>query len=63
MVIDVPQYTAPPGRHVVLYDGHCRFRTAALQRLARVARRGAVERIDFQVPGALDPFPGVTHGA
>jgi hypothetical protein len=25
--------------------------------------RGAVERIDFQALGALDPFPGVTHGA
>lgn len=60
---DVPHSTTPPGRYVVLYDGHCRLCTAGSQRLLRLARRGSVERIDFQAPGALDPFPGVTHDA
>jgi predicted DCC family thiol-disulfide oxidoreductase YuxK len=62
-VTEVPRITTPPGRYVVLYDGHCRFCTAASQRLVRLARRGAVERIDFQAPGALDHFPGLTHEA
>jgi predicted DCC family thiol-disulfide oxidoreductase YuxK len=26
-----------------------------------MARPGAVERVDFQQPGALDQFPGLTH--
>jgi predicted DCC family thiol-disulfide oxidoreductase YuxK len=55
--------TTPPGHFVVLYDGHCPFCTTASQRLLRLARRGIIERIDFQAPGALDPFPGVTHDA
>ncbi|HZT79887.1 MAG TPA: DCC1-like thiol-disulfide oxidoreductase family protein, partial [Gemmataceae bacterium] len=53
--------TTPPGRHVLFYDGHCKFCIAGSERLARLARRGAVERVDFQRPGALDPFPGLTH--
>jgi len=55
--------TTPPGRYVVLYDGHCRFCAAGSGRLLRLARAGAVERVDFQQPGALDRFPGVTYDA
>jgi predicted DCC family thiol-disulfide oxidoreductase YuxK/protein-S-isoprenylcysteine O-methyltransferase Ste14 len=55
--------TTPPGRAVVLYDGHCKFCTAGSERLLRLARPGAVERVDFQQPGALDRFPGVSHDA
>jgi predicted DCC family thiol-disulfide oxidoreductase YuxK len=53
----------PPGRYVVLYDGQCKFCDAGSRRLVRMARPGAVERVDFQQPGALDPFPGLTHDA
>jgi predicted DCC family thiol-disulfide oxidoreductase YuxK len=28
-----------------------------------MARPGVVERLDFQQPGALDPFPGLTYDA
>jgi predicted DCC family thiol-disulfide oxidoreductase YuxK len=56
-------HTTPPGRHVVFYDGHCKFCDAASRRLLRLARRGAVERVDFQAPGALDAYPGLTHEA
>lgn len=55
--------TTPPGRHVVLFDGHCKFCTAAAQKLARLARRGTLDLVSFQEPGALDPFPGLTHDA
>jgi predicted DCC family thiol-disulfide oxidoreductase YuxK len=59
----LPDHTAPPGRYVVLYDGACRFCSAAAQRLAALARPGAVEMVNFQAPGALDRFPGVSHAA
>jgi predicted DCC family thiol-disulfide oxidoreductase YuxK len=55
--------TTPPERAVVLYDGHCKFCTAGSERLLRLARPGAVERLDFQQPGVLERFPGVTHDA
>jgi predicted DCC family thiol-disulfide oxidoreductase YuxK len=61
-VTDGPR-TTPPGRFVVLYDGHCKICDAGSRRLVRVARPGAVERVDFHQVGALDPFPGLTHDA
>src|SRR5690349_6774688 len=57
------QHTTPPGRHTLLYDGHCKFCTAQSERLLRWARPGAVERADFQDPAVLARFPGVTHEA
>jgi predicted DCC family thiol-disulfide oxidoreductase YuxK len=54
-------HTTPPGRYVLLYDGHCRFCTEGSQRLEGWMRRGSVERADFQQPGDLDRFPGLTH--
>lgn len=58
-----PRFTTPPGRYVVLYDGQCRFCDAGSRRLLKMARPGAIERVDFQQPGALEPFPGLTHDA
>jgi predicted DCC family thiol-disulfide oxidoreductase YuxK len=55
--------TTPPGRHVVLYDGLCKFCTAAARKLARLARSGSLDPVNFQEPGALDRFPGITHEA
>jgi predicted DCC family thiol-disulfide oxidoreductase YuxK len=55
--------TTPPGRYVVLYDGHCKFCTAAARQLASLARPGTLELVSFQEPGALDRFPGLTHEA
>jgi predicted DCC family thiol-disulfide oxidoreductase YuxK len=55
--------TAPPGRYLVFYDGHCKFCQAGSERLIRLAQTGTVERLDFQAPAALDPFPGLTHAA
>lgn len=55
--------TRAPDRHVVLFDGQCRFCRAQSQNLLRLARPGAVEVRDFQQPGVLDAFPGITHAA
>jgi predicted DCC family thiol-disulfide oxidoreductase YuxK len=53
--------TTPPGKHIVLYDGHCKFCTAGAQKLRTLARPSAIELLSFQDPGALDRFPGLTH--
>jgi len=53
--------TTPPGCFVMLYDGHCRFCTAGARRLEAWMRPGSVERVDFQQPGALERFPGLTY--
>jgi predicted DCC family thiol-disulfide oxidoreductase YuxK len=34
-----------------------------MERLLRLARAGSLEPVDFQQPGALDRFPGVTYEA
>src|SRR5262249_29688351 len=47
----------------VLYDGHCRLCTAGMRRLLAWARPGAIEPVDFQAPGALARFPGISHEA
>src|SRR4051795_13453425 len=52
--------TTPPGRFVILYDGPFRFCPAGSRRLA-AWMRGTVERADFQLPGVLERFPGLTH--
>ncbi len=57
------KWTTPPGRDVVLYDGLCKFCLAGMRRLLALARPGAVEPVNFQEPGALDRFPGITHDA
>ncbi|OAI39491.1 hypothetical protein AYO40_05690 [Planctomycetaceae bacterium SCGC AG-212-D15] len=59
----IPTTTRPPEKYVVLYDGLCRFCTTQSKRLLSLARPGAVEAVDFQSPGALDRFPGLTHEA
>jgi predicted DCC family thiol-disulfide oxidoreductase YuxK len=49
--------------YVVLYDGHCKFCTAQSKNLAALARQGAVRLVDFQQPGVLAQFPGVSYEA
>lgn len=51
------------GKYVVLYDGRCPFCTRQSQRLAKLARPGAVETVSFQEPGILARFPGLTYEA
>jgi predicted DCC family thiol-disulfide oxidoreductase YuxK len=56
-------YTTPPPKYAVLYDGHCKFCTAQSKRLSALARPGSLEMLNFQEPGVLDRFPGLTHEA
>jgi predicted DCC family thiol-disulfide oxidoreductase YuxK len=60
-ITSIPTRTTAPQHHVVLYDGLCRFCTAQVQNLLKLARPGAIELVDFQQPGVLDRFPGLTH--
>jgi len=48
---------------VFLYDGHCRLCLKGAGLMARLARPGSVELVDFQAAGALEPFPQVDHAA
>lgn len=54
-------YTTPPGKHVVLYDGRCRFCVSQVRKLLALAKPGVVEALDFQDPEVLARFPGVTY--
>jgi len=45
----------------LLYDGHCRLCTRGAQRLVRWARPGSILLLDFQQPGVLERFPGLTR--
>jgi predicted DCC family thiol-disulfide oxidoreductase YuxK len=53
--------TNPPGKHALIYDGLCKFCTAGARRFVGWMGRVQVELVDFQRPGALDRFPGLTH--
>src|SRR5262249_10827391 len=45
----------------ILYDGHCRFCIEQMERLARWLPPGKYQALNFQEPGVLEQFPGVTH--
>ena len=45
----------------LLFDGNCRLCTEGSRRILRFARPGTVELLDFQQPGVLGRFPGLTH--
>jgi predicted DCC family thiol-disulfide oxidoreductase YuxK len=52
-----------PGPITVLYDGACAFCTSSAQALARRLGPGRVQTRDFQLPGVLDGYPGITREA
>jgi predicted DCC family thiol-disulfide oxidoreductase YuxK len=51
----------PTEAAVVLYDGHCRFCKASVDRLVALARPGTLKPVSFQDPGVLARYPGLTH--
>lgn len=63
MPIEALVRTTPPIKSVVLFDGACKFCVAQMKKLIALARPGAIETIDFQQPGALTAFPGITYEA
>ncbi|MFN0205369.1 MAG: lipase maturation factor family protein [Planctomycetota bacterium] len=50
---------SPPGKYVLIFDGHCAFCVAQSARLQRFAR-GRVELLSFREPGALERFPHIS---
>src|SRR3989442_2665633 len=56
-------YTIAPGKHIVLYDGQCKFCIAQSSKLLRWGRAGSLELADFQDPRVLLRFPGISHEA
>jgi predicted DCC family thiol-disulfide oxidoreductase YuxK len=52
-----------PGPITVLYDGACSFCTSSAEALARRLGPRRVQTRDFQLPGVLDDYPGVTREA
>lgn len=59
----MPFLTRPSGKYVLVYDGLCRFCTAAAHHFLRWFAELPVELLDFQQSGALDRFPGVSREA
>ena len=47
----------------VLFDGSCRLCTTSTGGLRRLSRPGSVRFLDFNAPGVIDAFPGVTNKA
>jgi predicted DCC family thiol-disulfide oxidoreductase YuxK len=47
----------------VLYDGDCRFCTRSARQIEKRLGRTNVSLRNFQEPGALNPYPGVSHDA
>ena len=52
---------AMSGKYTILYDGQCPFCTARSRTLRKLARHGAIETVDFNQPGPLDSFPGISY--
>jgi len=47
----------------VLYDGHCRFCTAAARRLAALGDTSKIAVVSLHEPGVLERFPSISHEA
>ena len=60
---DVPAPPTPDEhapRSVLLYDGACPFCRRTSARLLKWTKPGAVTPVDFNLPGALEPYPSIT---
>jgi predicted DCC family thiol-disulfide oxidoreductase YuxK len=55
--------TTPPGKYILLYDGHCPFCRKQSKNLQVLARPGTLVTSDFQEPGVLERFPALSHDA
>ena len=56
----LPARTIGPGRHVVLFDGRCKFCRVNAEPCG-LGKPGVLNLEDFQKQGTLDAFPGLTH--
>jgi predicted DCC family thiol-disulfide oxidoreductase YuxK len=53
----------PSAPLIVLFDGGCRFCTRSAHMIQQVFGKDRIALRDFQQPGALEPYPTVTHDA
>ena len=58
----LPTPAANPGADVIIYDGHCKFCTAGVQKLARWDRRGRrLSFLSLHDPEVASRFPQLTY--
>ena len=57
------EWTTPPERAILLFDGQCQFCTAQMERLLRHTPAGFVEPISQFHPGVPERFPGLPQEA
>ena len=50
-----------PSSDVIIYDGHCRFCTAQIERLARWDRKGRFSFMSLHDPEVYRRYPDLTH--
>ncbi|RJP32943.1 MAG: DUF393 domain-containing protein [Phycisphaerales bacterium] len=57
------EHTTPPGRWLVLFDGHCSFCRARADTIARMAALPPESLMSVHAPAALSSLPGVSFDA
>ncbi len=59
----LPTPAERPSADVVIYDGHCKFCTASVQRLAGADRRGRLAFLSLHDPETSRRYPELSHDA
>jgi predicted DCC family thiol-disulfide oxidoreductase YuxK len=57
----LPTLADRPAADVVIYDGHCRFCTRQVERLAAWDRRGRLAFLSLHDPAVARRYPDLTH--
>ena len=57
----LPDPEERPGAATLIYDGHCRFCIAQVQRLARWDRSGKLAFVSLHDPRVAELCPDLTH--
>jgi predicted DCC family thiol-disulfide oxidoreductase YuxK len=59
--IHLPSPAENPSSEIVIYDGHCKFCTASVQKLARWDRAGRLSYLSLHDPEVATRFPQLTY--
>ena len=59
--IHLPSPAENPSGEIVIYDGHCKFCTASVQKLARWDRAGRLSFLSLHDPEVATRFPQLTY--
>ena len=57
----LPTPAERPSADVVIYDGHCKFCTASVRKLARADRRGRLSFLSLHDPATSRRYPELSH--